>query len=165
MIKVILWNYILSSICLAASQSITLAVQLMQKTPELKFMGFSYDKVANFLENGSMTIILILYIVLLIIIYRSSKIRITLPADEAMKKMLQIIFVPLTVISMVLTLQIVILGINGINIENIASIAKAVANNPYMFQFISLTPVRMLLHGIITIFITSEFKVSVQTNL
>ncbi len=165
MIKIILGNYILSSICLAASQSISLAVQMMEKTPELKFIGFSYDKVAKFLDNGSTTIILILYIVLLFIVYRTSKIRITLPGDEAIKKMLQIIFVPLTVISMVLTLQIVILGMNGINIESISSIATAVANNPYIFQFVSLTPVRMLLHGILTILITSEFKVSVQTDL
>ncbi|MEI6773301.1 MAG: hypothetical protein WCL18_00245 [bacterium] len=38
MIKIILGNYILSSICLAASQSISLAVVWMQKTPELKFV-------------------------------------------------------------------------------------------------------------------------------
>ncbi len=165
MIRIILGNYILSSICLAASQSINLAVQSMSKTPELTFMGFSYDKVANFLNSGSMTIILILYVILLVIIYRTSKIRIVLPADEALKKMLQLIFVPLTVISMVLTLQIVILWMNRINITWISSIATAVTNNPYMFKFVSLTPVRILLHGIITIFVTSEFKVSVKTDL
>ena len=128
-------------------------------------MGFTYDKVANFLNNGSMTIILILYVILLVIIYRTSKIRITLPGDEALKKMLQLIFVPLTVLSIVLTLQIVLLGMDGINISAIANIANAVVNNPYMFQFISLTPVRILIHGIITILITSEFKVSVKTDL
>ena len=165
MIRVILGNYILSSICLAASQSINLAIEAMKKTPDLTFMGFWYDKVANFLSNGSMTIVLILYIVLLILIFKTSKIKISLPDDEALKKMLQIIFVPLTVISMVLTLQIAILGINGINVSAITSIANAVANNPYMFQFVSLTPVRILLHGIVTILITSEFKVRVQTDI
>ncbi len=165
MIRIILGNYILTSICLAASQSINLAVETMKKTPDLTFMGFGYDKVANFLNNGSMTIILIMYVILLVIVYRTSKIRIVLPTDEALKKMLQLIFVPLTVISMVLTLQIVLLGMNGINITAIWSIATAVANNPYMFQFVSLTPVRILIHGIITIFITSEFKVSVKTDI
>lgn len=165
MIRIILWNYILSSICLAASQSINLAVETMKKTPDLTFMGFGYDKVANFLNNGSMTIILIVYIILLVVIFRTSKIKIGLPDDEALKKMLQIIFVPLTVISMVLTLQIAILGMDGISITTISSIANAVANNPYMFQFVSLTPVRILLHGIVTILVTSEFKVSVKTDL
>lgn len=165
MIRIILGNYILSSICLAASQSINLAVQSMNKTPDLKFMGFAYDKVASFLNSGSMTIILILYVILLVIIYRTSKIRIVLPMDQALKKMLQLIFVPLTVISMVLTLQIVLLWMNGINLTTISSLANAVANNPYMFKFVSLTPVRILLHGILTIIITSELKVRVQTDL
>ncbi|HBB04653.1 TPA: hypothetical protein DCZ39_07330 [Patescibacteria group bacterium] len=109
MIKIILGNYILSSICLAASQSINIAVQAMQKTPELKILGFTYAKAADFLNNGSMTIILIFYIILLVVIFRTSKIKISLPSDEAIRKMLQLIFVPLTVISMVLTLQIVLL--------------------------------------------------------
>ncbi|MEI6773302.1 MAG: hypothetical protein WCL18_00250 [bacterium] len=112
-----------------------------------------------------MTIVLILYIILLIVIFRTSKIKIGLPSDEAVKKMLQIVFVPLTVISMILTLQIAVLGINGINITALSSIANTVANNPYMFQFVSFTPIRILLHGIITILITSEFKISVKTDL
>ncbi len=165
MIRIILGNYILMSICLAASQSIKLAAEYMKKAPELTTLWINNVKFANFLNNGSMTIVLILYIILFVIIYRTSKIRIVLPGDEALKKMLQLIFVPLTVISMVLTLQIVILGMNGINITAISNIAKTVANNPYMFQFVSLTPVWILIHGIFTIFITSEFKVKVQTDL
>lgn len=165
MIKIILGNYILSSICLAASQSINLAVNYMQKTPELSTLGIGHEKFSKFLDGGSTTIILIVYIIFLVIIYRSSKIRISLPGDEALKKMLQLIFVPLTILSMVLTLQIVLLGMNGISITAISSIATAVANNPYMFKFVSLTPVWILLHGIITIFITSEFKVRVETDL
>jgi hypothetical protein len=133
MIKIILGNYILSSICLAASQSMNLAVEAMKKTPELSLMGFSYEKIANFLNNGNMTIVLILYIILLLVIFRTSKIKITLPDDEAIKKMLLIIFVPLTVISMILTLQIAILGINGISISALSSVAQMVSSNPYMF--------------------------------
>lgn len=165
MIRIILGNYILSSICLAASQSITLRTDTMRSTPELTTLGFANEKFANFLDNGSMTIILIVYVSLLVIIYRTSKIHISLPGDEAIKKMLQLIFVPLTIISMVLTLQIVLLGMDGINITSVGKIATTVANNPYMFKFVSLTPVRILLHGLLTIFITSEFKIKVQTDL
>ncbi len=165
MIRVILGNYILTSICLAASQSIALWTKTMRNTPELTTFGFNNIKFANFLDNGSMTIILILYVILLVIIYRTSKIRIALPSDEAIKKMLQLIFVPLTILSVVLTLQIAILWMDGINITAIGSIATAVQNNPYMFRFVSMTPVWILIHGLFTIFITSEFKVRVQTDL
>lgn len=165
MIRIILGNYILNSICLAASQSIVIGVNMLQKTPEAKIFGWSYEKMANFLDNGSMTIVVILYAILLVIVYKTSKIRIVLPEDEAIKKMLQILFVPLTVLSMILTLQIVILGMDGVNITAITDIANTVANNPYMFKFISLTPLWILIHGIITILITSEFKIRVQTDL
>lgn len=165
MIKIILGNYILSSICLAATQSITILAKTLSSTPELKFLGMSYDKIAKFLDNGNMTIVLILYVILLVIVYRTSKIRIVLPQDEAIRKMLQLIFVPLTIISIVLTLQIAILWINGINIAWIWSLASNVANNIYIYKFISLTPVWILLHGIVTILITSEFKISVKTDI
>jgi len=164
MMRIVLGNYILTSICLAASQSLKLATNRMEKNPNLETLGVGNIKFANFLDNGGMTIIMILYVVLLVIVYRTSKIRIKLPSDEALKKMLQIIFVPLTIISMVLTLQIVLLGMDGITITSVGQIAETVANNPYMFKFVSLTPVRILLHGLLTIFITSEFKVRVDTD-
>jgi len=164
MMRIVLGNYILTSICLAASQSLKLATNWMEKNPNLETLGIGNTKFANFLHNGETTIIMGIYIVLLVIVYRTSKIRIRLPNDEAIKKMLQLIFVPLTIISMVLTLQIVLLGMDGITITSVGQIAKTVANNPYMFQFVSLTPVRIFLHGLLTIFITSEFKVKVDTD-
>ncbi len=165
MIKIILGNYILSSICIAASQAINLAITYMRQSPEFNTLGIWNIKFANFLENGSTIIVLILYLALLILIYRTSKIRIKLPNDEALKKMLQLIFVPLTIISMVLTLQIVLLGIDATNYNGIEKITTMVANNPYIFNFVNLTPLRIVMHGIITIFITSELKVRVETDL
>lgn len=164
MIRVLLGNYILTSICLAASQSLQLATTRMNNNPTKEILGIESIKLANFIDNGSMTIVMILYITLLVIVFRTSKIKIRLPDDEALKKMLQIIFVPLTIISMILTLQIVLLGMDGITITSVGQIAETVANNQYMFQFVSLTPVRILLHGLLTIFITSEFKVRVETD-
>jgi len=119
MIRVILGNYILSSICLAATQSLALLVDFLNKTPDLKFAGISYDALGRFLLNGNTTIVLIIYITLLVVIYRTSKIHITLPSDDALKKMLHLIFVPLTVISIILTLQIALLGLNGLNVATL----------------------------------------------
>ena len=161
MMRIILGNYILNSICLAGGQSLTIAAQALQKTPEATMLGMQYSHIANFLTNGSMTILLIIYIILLIIVYKTSKLRIILPEDEALKKMLQIIFVPLTILSCILTLQIVIFGISTINVADIS----AITTNPYIIQFIQLTPVRIFLHGIITILMSSEFKLRVQTDI
>ena len=165
MIKVILGNYILSSICLAASQSMDILISSLRTNPEAKFMGISNWTIGSFLSNGETTMILILYVWLLILIYKTSKIRISLPSEDLSRKLLQLILVPLVVISMIFTLQIVLMGIQFVNIQNIQSMLTFVSSDPYIIQFFSLTPVRLLLHGIATIIITSEFKISVRTDI
>lgn len=138
-----------------------IAAKALQSNPEATIIGMQYGKIANIITNGSMTILIIIYCILLIIIYKTSKLRIVLPSDEALKKMIQIIFVPLTVLSCILTLQIVIFGTNNMNIADIT----AITSNIYVIQFIQLTPVRIFLHGIITILMSSEFKIRVQTDI
>ena len=120
---------------------------------------------ANFFTNGKMTIVLILYILLIVLVYKKSKIHISLPMDEASRKMTQIIFVPLTVISIILTLQIALMGMEVTNIQSLSRLGETISTNPYIIMYFSLTPVWILLHGIVTIFLTSEMKVSTQTDL
>jgi hypothetical protein len=117
MIKIILGNYILSSICLATSQSMLLLINYLNTTPGVTFMGLSSKTLSAFFTNGQTTIILIIYVILLVIIYKKSKINITIPLDVASQKMLQIILTPMTVISIILTLQIAIMGISITNIQ------------------------------------------------
>lgn len=165
MIKIILGNYILSSICLAGSQSIHIAVNNMKQSPESTILWLSFSKFANFLEKSDTVIILISYIILFIIVYKTSKIKIRLPDDEAIKKIVQIIFVPLTIISIILTLQIIFLWMDNINIAGLWDTIATITSNPYIIKFINFTPVWILLHGIATILITSEFKVKVETDI
>lgn len=86
MIKIILGNYILSSICLAASQSIDVLVNFLLTTPETKFGGMTYKSLALLCTDGKTTIVLILYVVLLVVIYKTSKIHVTLPMDPGLNK-------------------------------------------------------------------------------
>lgn len=165
MIKIVLGNYILSSICLAAFQSIALLINTLQANPIGKFAGMSNETLIKFFTNGQTTIVLGVYVILLVIMYRSSKIQISLPSDEAARRMLQIILVPLTVISIILTLQIALMGMNIGNILMLQELASKISSNPYIFNFFSMTPLWILIHGIATIIITSEMKISVKTDL
>ena len=99
----------MSGICLAATQSLDILVKFLQQTPDVKFFGLSYLNFADFLISGQTTIILALYIALLLLIYHKSKIRISIPEDEIIKKALYIVLVPLTILSVILTLQIAIM--------------------------------------------------------
>ncbi len=165
MIKIILWNYILSSICLAASQSINLLINYLNNNNWIRIFGIENEALANFLLNWQTTIIMIMYAALLWIIYKKSKISVNIPQDEILKNSLYIFFVPLTVISFILTIQIAITWVSIFNINNSIGIGNIVINNIYLQMFIKNTPLWILLHWIATILITSELKIKIKTDI
>ena len=154
MIKIILWNYILWWICFAASSSIDLAIQTSNN-----------ENVVNFLTSWQSFIVLILYVLLLFLVYHKSKISIDIPTDQIMQKSLYLFFVPLTVLSMCLTLEIILLGTSIMSQVSLLSVVNSFTKNIYLQQFIINTPFWILIHGIATIIITSEFKTRIKTDI
>ena len=165
MIKIILGNYILATLCLAANQSLDLLVQFLSMTPTLKILGLSYEKISSFLVQWKMSIVLIFYLLLLFLMYHKSKIRISFPTDEILKKTFSLFLVPLTVISIILTLEIVILGMNSLNPTNLELLAREFTNNMYIIRFVVFTPLWLFIHWLATVLITSEIKMSIKTDI
>lgn len=165
MIKIILGNYILATLCLAANQSLDLLVQFLSMTPTLKILGLSYEKISSFLVQWKMSIVLIFYLLLLFLMYHKSKIRISFPTDEILKKTFSLFLVPLTVISIILTLEIVILGMNSLNPTNLELLARSFTNNMYIIKFVVFTPLWIFIHWLATVLITSEIKMSIKTDI
>lgn len=165
MIKIILWNYILSSICLATSQSLHILINNLNQNSGIKTLWILNSKLSEILSSWQTTIILVVYVVLLVIIYHKSKIKIDIPEDDTTKKLIHLLFIPLTVVSIIITFQTVLMWINIVNIDSIQSIANSISANPYLFKFISRTPLWILLHWLATIIITSEMKISIKTNI
>lgn len=165
MIKIILGNYILATLCLAANQSLDLLVQFLSMTPTLKILGLSYEKISSFLVQWKMSIVLIFYLLLLFLMYHKSKIRISFPTDEILKKTFSLFLVPLTVISIILTLEIVILGMNSLNPTNLELLAREFTNNIYIIKFVVFTPLWIFIHWLATVLITSEIKMSIKTDI
>jgi hypothetical protein len=67
----------------------------------------TYKTFAGIITDWKIGILLFIYFGLLVVIYRTSRIRIVVPHDPVKNNLLKILFVPLTVFSMILTLQIV----------------------------------------------------------
>jgi hypothetical protein len=155
----------LATLCLAANQSLEILTQFLMITPNLEIMNISYESIVNFIVAGKTSIVLILYLLLLLLMYQKSKIRIVLPNDEILQKTFSLFLVPLTVISLVLTLEIVILGMNSLNPASLQILALEFTNNYYIVNFIVLTPVWILLHGLATVLITTEIKMSIRTDI
>ena len=92
-------------------------------------------------------------------------ITIDIPSDKIMQKSLYIFFVPLTVLSMCLTLEIILLGTSVLNPRFLTGIVQWFTDNIYLQQFIMNTPNWMLIHAIATIVVTSEFKTKIVTDI
>lgn len=162
MIKIILWNYILWIICMAASQSIDILVSFLRNNTNWDLFGLWYETLASFCSNGKITFVLLMYAIWLIIVYKKSTISIRFPTDNNLLTTIQILLVPMTVLSMILTLQMAIMWVNMIDAEKLQTIVSTFTTSWYLYDFFRLWPVWLLVHWILTTILTSELKITVK---
>lgn len=165
MIKVLLGNYLLMTLTLATNQSINLFVDFLKNTPDLVFAGFTYDAIAQFFTNGRMTIVLLLYFGFLFLIYSKSKIRLILPADDIVQKILMIALVPLTVLGVIFSLIIVFMGTSLFDPTALQGLILKFPPDPIFSLFITYIPIWIFVHALITILVTSEIKFQIKTGI
>lgn len=164
-IKIILGNYILWTICFSVSVGIDSLIVYLQWLWDERFIGFSAVGWSSFLTNGHATIVLLLYVILLVILYKKSTISIRLPADSMIQKTLYIVFVPLALTSVILTLYILLWGSGILSPAVLASWAWSSSLLALVSQIFSLTPLWIAIHGIATLLITAEIPMRVETDL
>lgn len=161
MMRIILWNYLLTIICVALWSTIdTVSFAIKPLANQIAFLGVTFWQLDFFLTNSKLTIIILTYLVLMILIFSKSKIYISLPSDENSRIFLKIIIIPLTVISAILTAQTAILWPTIFNTTSLLTLANQFQNSPILFYFIARAPLRIFLHWIMTVIITSEIKFS-----
>ncbi len=166
MMRIILGNYLLTIICVALWSTIdTISFAIKPLVSQIAFLGVTFGQLDFFLTNSKLTIIILTYLVLMVLIFSKSKIYISLPSDENTRIFLKIIIIPLTVISAILTAQTAILWPTIFNTNSLLILAAQFQNSPLLFYSIARAPLRIFLHGIITVLITSEIKFSKPDSL
>lgn len=105
-----------------------------------------------------------IYILLLVFIFKKSKIQIRLPEEHASYQLFYALLVPLTVASVVLTLLIVILGVSALDPVKLQTLANSVTTTPFIITMIRFTPLWLALHGIVTILISSELRINIKAE-
>lgn len=164
MIKIVLGNYILWTISLALMQSIDIFVRFLTVHTDAIFLWIWYPSLGTFLAAAKATIVLIVYFFLLFVLYKQSQITVRMPSEDSWQRALYIFLVPLAASSMLLTLWILLLGL-GLSQTVIVSL---VWENPSVFiidRIVSLLPLWILLHGLCTILITSELRLTIKTDI
>lgn len=95
---------------------------------------------------------------LLLLVFLKSNIRVSMHASGMKRFLLTLLFVPLTVTSIIITLELAILGADAFNMTAMTMTAQSFSNNPVVFNFVQMTPVWLFLHTLVTILLISNIK-------
>ncbi|MDR0283082.1 MAG: hypothetical protein LBI53_07550 [Candidatus Peribacteria bacterium] len=159
MLKVIIGNYIIGVAGYAFGEMINITIQQLLLTPQQKFIGISFETLANLLSNGQLTFTIIMCGVLVWLVYACSKIYVALPSDPSTEKLLYIALIPLTAISFFFMIHLSLSTNPGYS----TALLQQTANTRDLLPLIiNKLPVWIFLHAILTLLISS--KVNINLN-
>lgn len=151
MIRIIMGNYLIASIILWLSNLIDLVSgRLLIWATTWRWVDGIQQSVASLLSAGKPTLLLTVYFILLIFITTKSHLGIGKVKHELFRWVFFIIFLPCTVISMMLTMALAIYGNQIMDLEKLAILAKQFESLPWVYDFIMLTPLWIVLPGVVT---------------
>ncbi len=154
MIRIVMGNYLINSILLWLSNFIELISHrlILAQTDAGNFL----DKVEWFLSKllleGRPTILLTVYFLLLLFVIKRAHIWIWSVKNEGMRAILTVLFIPSTVLSILLSMATAIFWSKIMDLETLEWLAALVIHNEWLYQMVLLTPLRIVLPGIFIIF-------------
>lgn len=148
-LKIIIGNYLLIAIILACN----VGINLLEKNLSKNWLPFlqNIEQIKAFLIDNKIFILLGIYFIFLIIIFAKSNINVWWKKSKFVRVLLSLIFAPLAVISIMVTLEVAILGIKIFSVEWLYTLADQFGVNQIMYYFIILTPVWLILPWLMTI--------------
>lgn len=153
MIRIIMANYFIASILLAFNNFFDLiSSQLLVWKIDRRVDGLQ-NRLWSLLLAGKPTILLTIYFVLLIFLMTKSRISFWNVSNQALKIWLTILFLPCTVLSIILWIALAIFGWQMVSLEWLRTLAYNVSDIPYAYNLVLLTPVWIILPGIVTILV------------
>lgn len=153
LVQIILWNYVLCLLLYTLWFCIDIFVANSPNS------GFAIT-----IADAKIWILLVLYAILFfVLIYRKSKIRMDFSSDPLIYKPLYIAFVPLAVVSMLVTIWIIVLWTDAFSLEMLSSISDF-TNNEYLQKIILNFPYIILIYSICSLLAIVDIKISVKVK-
>ena len=154
MVQIIVWNYVLGVLFF----SLWVCLDLLVKSNP----GWS---VQSFFVDAKVWILLVLYwLFFFFFVYRRSKIRIDFSWDPLIYKPLYLAFVPLTVVSMAVTIWVVVLWLNAFSISVLWSISDF-TQNEYLQKIILNFPYIICWYAFISLLAITDLKVKLKVSV
>lgn len=154
MVQIIVWNYVLGSLFYSLWFCLDLAV---------KSSGNS--GVQSFFSDAKIWILLVLYVAFFFFfVYSRSKIRIDFSSDPLIYKPLYLAFVPLTVVSMIVTIWLIVLWWNAFSLWALNSISDF-TQNIYLQKIIVNFPYIICAYSFISLLAITDLKLKVKISV
>ncbi|MBS8122469.1 hypothetical protein VAMP_106108n27 [Candidatus Vampirococcus lugosii] len=157
MIRIIIGNYLLISIALAMHLGFDFYHLIFQGKFELSFLK-NQEKLINDILNNKEMIILGIYLLSLILVFTKSKISIGVSENKIIKYLLGIIFAPLTVVSIIIGLSVVIYGSDIFNTETMIALIETFEKNSFMYHLLTFTPILIILPAITALIFSTQLN-------
>jgi len=157
MIRIIMANYLIASILLWLWNFIDLVgnQRLMVDGQAQRWVEGLQNRIWKLLMAGKPTLLLTVYFILLIFIVNKAHIGIGKVRNEWLRRLLTVLFLPCTVISIFVSLALAIYGNQVFDIAQLQLLASYFSWNAMVYNFVMLTPLRIILPGIATIIVAA----------
>lgn len=154
MLRIILGNYLLTALCLSLSPTLD-RLMWWTATQEASIQNSLW-----FLFTNKTIVILIVYFFLLILIFAKSRIKIDVNFGGLKKVFYFILVVPMTILSVLFTLEIAILGVDIFSTAALTQTALTMPIPALYQNFLINTPMLISLHAFLTILLLSDIHFS-----
>jgi len=154
LVQIIVWNYVLWVLCF----SLWICFDLM-------IWPGQDSQILQFLYDAKIWILLLVYwILFFFFVYRRSKIRIDFSSDPLVYKPLYLLFWPLTVISIVITMWTIALWLDAFSLGSLASVSTY-TKNIYLQKVILNFPYIIFIYSILSLLVIADLKVKLNVSI
>ena len=152
MMKIILWNYLLTALCLALTPTISVL------TGRVTIQAPDVQQSIWFLFTNTTIIILVVYLIMLILIFVKSRIHIGMNLSWPAKVAMLVLAIPMTIVSIMITLEIAVLWLKAFDMVALQVLASSMPVSLFYKQFVIYTPVIISVHAFITVLMLSDIS-------
>ncbi len=155
MVKIILWNYLTISVLIGLSSLIDLLSIQTAWWWAPGMQTFFLDLFHKLLSNGKPTLLLTIYFLCLTLATTKLNITVWWAKSDLQKRLLSFLFVPLTVMSILVSIAMAIFGTDLLSLTELTKLAQPFSKNVYLYTTIIWTPLWLALPGLLALLTSS----------
>lgn len=154
-IKLIIWNYIISTMSLSIWNWVNILLWYLAKNPE--FVLNKVEWIQDYLLKLKPYIGLVLFFVIIILMLTKSKIWYSVE-NKWLRVLLVILLAPLAVFSLIVSLLVTVIWNKLFDYDYMTQLANTYQANPWLYKFIAFFPLWIIIPWIVLILVSLDIK-------